>query len=139
MMIEIYWNSHKKLYSVKIDGKVKDRLDKFVAFDVQLWTSEKGIQRIRDTRRKQVVVTLRPKTVLRPKWIDVLEDFIEDVKEKGVPISFNPYKHINFMDLKNDMPVKNVPLLYAEIVDKKPRMTALLNRDEVVEELYKNK
>ena len=58
-MVDIYWNSRKKLFSVRKAGLVISHVSEFVLDHVELRVSESGRQRVIASGRKNVHAVLR--------------------------------------------------------------------------------
>lgn len=91
--VEVYWNFHKKLFSVRLMGRVVAHVKRAVLSDVTYRVSEAGRQRVLRQKRKNVHAVLRglwcPER-LRPEFERTLIDV--------APITYNPYKVRSFVD-----------------------------------------
>lgn len=96
----IYWNLHKKCFSVKYQGKVIRHLNNFFASDVQFKVSELGRQRVIKEKRKSVhayIVADRIDPLTPDERLSVVLD--------GFDVTYNPYKHTAFVDTKWEIAV----------------------------------
>lgn len=92
--VELYWNFHKKLYSVRaLGGKDKGRVVahrdcvalKFVEFKV----SDAGRERVRREKRKNVHAVIRGRYAGGVAWAEG--------RDRSVGVSYNPYRNERFV------------------------------------------
>ena len=105
----IYFNLHKKCFSVKYKGRVIHHLDNFLATGVTFKVSEKGRQKVIEQKRKNVHAYI---------VCDILYSFDKnhniDYLNELDRIKYNPYKYASFVD-QNENPVYNLPVVYGYV------------------------
>lgn len=129
MRVFVYFNLHKKVWSVKaLDGRNKGRViahaDKVLLRDATFKVSEAGRQRVIREKRKNVhagvVGTLEAFTGdLRndtPWWHQVWgkEDHAYEkyARCRGPEVTYNPYKYTSFVYKQTEAPVTVAPMAY---------------------------
>jgi len=100
-MVFVYFNLHKKLFSVKAlhglnKGRVIAHMDNIFLSDVSFKVSEAGRQRVLREKRKNVHAGVVG------NWEC---EFLENM-EGGVDITYNPYKFDSFVRADNHEPVR---------------------------------
>ena len=98
MKVFVYFNLHKKVWSVKAlsgpnKGRVIAHLDRLVLDDCTFKVSEAGRQRVLREKRKNVHAGVMG-TVTHQDWRFV-----------GVPVTYNPYKYSSFVNRLNEQPI----------------------------------
>lgn len=107
----IYWNFHKKMYSVRYKGRVIGHTKSLVAFDVKLQVSQKGREKVLREKRKNVHAYV------------VAKDILSDMSVRGEPteVSYNPYKNDSFVDT-NGKSVDSARVAELIVVGDKPKI-----------------
>ena len=94
----IYRNLHRDTFSIKYRGKILEYLDEIHAYDVEFKVSQKGRQRVLDTKQKNVHAYV------------VCENYAR--RSPGVvydnEIVYNPYLYSEFVDANTGRAVKRV-------------------------------
>jgi hypothetical protein len=90
----IYWNLHKKCFSVKYKGKVIRHMNDLSASNVQFKVSELGRQRVMTSKRKNVHAYVVADEIENVSQIDQFEVLMD-----GFAVTYNPYKHASFVDV----------------------------------------
>ena len=95
--VYVYWNLHRKLWSVRQSGLVVDHAGLLSLYDCKFLVGAKGRERVRREKKKNVHAGVSgylyedPVTVDRMQWYD----------EKGpllpLYVTYNPYKHDTFI------------------------------------------
>lgn len=96
MKVKVYWNLHKKCYSVQHKGKVIDHLDRVVLENVEFKVSEAGRQRVLKQKRKNVHAFVVGSLVDHKPLYE--PHYVKTVK-------YNPYKYSSFVTVKDSEPV----------------------------------
>lgn len=91
--VEVYWNFHKKLFSVRVKGKVVGHARRIWLHEVRFKVSEAGRQRVLREKRKNVHAVVRGRWIATPRWAQV-----ETMTVHECPVSYNPYRGPNFTD-----------------------------------------
>tara|TARA_R110001592_G_scaffold114429_4_gene314284 strand:+ start:1308 stop:1700 length:393 start_codon:yes stop_codon:yes gene_type:complete len=89
MQSEVYYNLRKKLFSVRIKGKVKHHNDNVVIYNPRFVVQEGGRQRVLKTKQKNV------HAFVRGSWVGNVGLDFEHNLERAY---YNPYKCNSFID-----------------------------------------
>jgi hypothetical protein len=105
MKTYVYWNLHKKCFSLMQQGKVVDHRDMVLIKDAEFRVREGGRQRVLQEQKKNVhafVVGL-----LRVDWIffSKIDYLLGDDAER---ILYNPYKGPSFTSISRDFTERDV-------------------------------
>lgn len=101
MRVWVYWNLHKKCFSVQYLNKVVMHTDSIVLFDAEFRVREAGRQRVLREKRKNVhafVVGLYDR------------DFHDNV-ETPFRVTYNPYKYDSFVFDNTEEPLYNADVV----------------------------
>ena len=90
--LEVLYNLHKKIWSVRYRGKVLEHTTNIELEDVSLDVQPAGNARVRREKRKNVHAFVRGKRV---------EPWKVSYDKNWKEVTYNPYKHKNFV-LDND-------------------------------------
>jgi hypothetical protein len=95
--VEIYWNLHKKVFSVRARsgeqrGRVIAHVDKFVLNNVSFVVNQAGRARVLQEQRKNV------HAFVRGEWA-------ESTDAKMSVVTYNPYKYQTFVRAGTEVPV----------------------------------
>lgn len=109
MKVFVYFNLRKKLFSVKAlqgpnKGRVISHADKVFIDGAQLKVSQAGRERVLRERRKNVHAGVVG-TLARE----------DNVREYGVAITYNPYKHNSFVKCEDELAVSSANHVKLEI------------------------
>lgn len=100
MKVEVYWNLHKNLWSVRHKGIVIQHTDTVFIKDAKFVVQPSGNAKVRKTKRKNVHAFVRG-TLTEPFKI-------KDLKS----IRYNPYKYTTFVVAESDKPIYNSDRVY---------------------------
>jgi hypothetical protein len=114
MRVQVYFNSHKKLWSIreKISNKVIYHKQRVVLTDVKFIVRESGRKRVLSEKRKNVHA-----------WAEgeFLQNNKTNTKQCNVQIAYNPY--VNYYFATRDNPsfqITDADVAIMKIVDNKP-------------------
>ena len=96
---QVYFNLHKRLFSVQQRGKVCFHSDSVLLRDVRFNVAKAGQRKVRETGRKNVharVTGIRDSFFIWPNM-----DQLKDARRA----TYNPYKHDTFVDVETGEPV----------------------------------
>ena len=104
MKVKVYYNLHKKCYSIvslekESYGRVIKHSNCVPLFDAQFKVSEKGRQRVLRKKQKNV------HAYVVGTWLGHLND---EITISGTPIksaTYNPYKYRSFVDATSEKPL----------------------------------
>ena len=113
--IEVYFNLHKKTWSVRQGGKVVGHTDQISIKNAQYIVSKKGNERVRREKKKNVHAFVRgyhmSELPLMPSQVQF--------------VSYNPYKNNSFVIRNTDNSICSSPYAALEVINEKPRVEAL--------------
>ena len=89
--VQVYWNLHKRCYSVRQSGRVIDHVDSIVLRDVRFNVAPAGREKVRRTGVKNVHATVTGYVVDNPKPA-IPEHFV----------SYNPFKYDQFVKITSN-------------------------------------
>ncbi len=93
MRVKVYYNIRKKCLSVmdKTTRRVITHTSSITLADVKFLVSQKGVERIRQQKRKAVVAFVEGEFVA---WHT---EGVNLLMHSMTPVTFNPYKHTSFV------------------------------------------
>lgn len=95
MRVEVYWNLHKKCYSVRHKGRVIDHVPYVVLRDVKWVVQPAGRRRVLRERKKNV------HAFARGTWLRGNDELDLSNRELGLtarqPVKYNPYHQTSFV------------------------------------------
>lgn len=118
----VYWNLHRKCFSVRYKGKVIEHTDRIYLKDVEFKVSEKGRRRVLAERKKNVhafVCGYR-----RPS-----RDYLREGSISVFPVKYNPYENDSFINRSTGLKItkSKCALLVVSILEPKtPRVYAYI-------------
>jgi hypothetical protein len=98
--VDVYWNLHKKLFSIRQNGKVIAHMGKLCLTDVDFRVQPAGRDRVRKTGRKNVHAYVKGE--YNHALLSTISD--EDM-EDARRITYNPYQHDTFVYADDLTPV----------------------------------
>ena len=113
--IEVYFNLHKKIWSVRQSGKVVQHTNFIQIREPQYVVSQKGNERVRREKKKNVHAFVR----------GYVENRLPVFPRKSTFVTYNPYKNDSFVERNTENSVCSSPYAALEIVNKKPFVEAL--------------
>lgn len=90
MTYEIYWNLHRRKFSIRQDGRVIGHVDSINAFETRLVVQPAGRERVRRTGKKNV------HAFVRARYVEVLEPGAPHMMFARTRVTYNPYTHEQF-------------------------------------------
>ena len=113
--IDVYFNLHKKTWSVRQSGKVVQHTNFIQIREPQYVVSQKGNERVRREKKKNVHAFVR----------GYVEDRLPVFPSKNTFVTYNPYKNDSFVERNTKEPICSSPYAALEVVNKKPTVEAL--------------
>ncbi len=113
--IEVYFNLHKKTWSVRQSGRVVGHTDYIQVKNPQYVVRQKGNERVRREKKKNVHAFVRGYAT------DSLPLFPQEQKF----VSYNPYKNSSFVVRNTDDTICSSPYANLEVINQKPLVEAL--------------
>ena len=119
MKVFIYFNLHKRCYSVKAlsgpqKGRVVAHASSVVLLDASFKVSEAGRQRVLREKRKNVHAGVCG------TWHSA---HIGPCAE-GVKVIYNPYKYTSFVEKGTEQPIYNAPLVIMDMMNSFPSIVS---------------
>jgi hypothetical protein len=116
--VQVYFNLHKKVFSVKDkkSGLVIAHVNNIYLEDVSFKVSKSGRERVLKEQRKNVHAVVEG-TVICP------------IETLGMPmhgVTYNPYKYDSFVIKSNEKPVKKANFTAMICLNKRPQTWAVL-------------
>lgn len=139
MKVFVYFNLHKKCFSIKaLEGEQKGRViihaESAGLLNVTFKVSEAGRQRVLREKRKNVhagvvgdLISYRLDVNQPPIKVGQSFDSWEDCKP--IAVSYNPYRAGSFFDITNGAPVDSALAVGMSVHNAKPTMTAMVTSD----------
>ena len=113
--IEVYFNLHKKTWSVRQSGRVVGHTDYIQVKDAQYVVSQKGNERVRREKKKNVHAFVR----------GYVESRLPVFPSKMRFVTYNPYKNSSFVVRNTNDTICSSPFAALEVVNETPRVEAL--------------
>ena len=113
--IEVYFNLHKKTWSVRQSGRVVGHTDYIQVKNPQFVVSQKGNERVRREQKKNVHAFVRGYVTGSLPYIPRQKKFV----------SYNPYKNTSFVVRNTDDSICSSPFAALEVINQKPMVEAL--------------
>lgn len=102
MKVDVYWNLHKSMWSVRHKGKVIQHRSDVHIKDAQFVVQPAGRAKVTKTRRKNVHAFVRGQLSV---------PFITQGFER---VRYNPYKFKTFVDAKTESPLATSDMVYLD-------------------------
>lgn len=113
-MYEIYWNLHRKMFSVRLKGRVIEHAHSINAFDAVFAVRPAGQRRVRETGHKTV------HAFVRCLGIEVLEPTAPPLIFRKNKVRYDPYVNDTFVC--NDEPIYMADAVSLRIRNKHPEI-----------------
>jgi hypothetical protein len=115
--VQVYFNLHRKVWSVRQNGLVVAHVDSIVLRDPKYVVSAAGNKRVRSEKRKNVHAYISG-YVHEPRSLSI---FPEDIKL----VTYNPYKHDSFVVEGSEEPIYNSEFVQMDVFKQKTHVEAL--------------
>ena len=122
MRSQVYYNLHKKCYSVRQNGRVVDHADSVVLEKCRFLVQPAGRDKVRRTGVKNVHATV---TGIYPPMGPEDISYLMDTPEPCDYVSYNPYKYDNFVKITSN----GYDGFYADAVSTADYVMLLPNRE----------
>ncbi len=113
--VEVYFNLHKKCWSVRQAGVPVVHTDFVEIKDPQFVVQQVGNARVRCEKKKNVHAFVR----------GYLTERVGIFPKNQKLVTYNPYKHTSFVERGSDEPICSAQYAVLDITDKKPLVEAL--------------
>jgi hypothetical protein len=119
-MIEVYWNLHRRMFSVRVNGLVQGRHRRHLALrDAAFVVSEQGRERVRASMQKNVHAWVRGKSVPAYRHMST---------SGWTRIEYDPYRFDQFIRSKDGAPVVGAEMVMFRCSDGEKRHPIMLGR-----------
>ena len=115
--VQVYFNLHHKIWSVRQNGLVVAHVDSIVLRDPKYVVSAAGNKRVRSEKRKNVHDYISG-YVHEPRSLSI---FHEDIKL----VTYNPYKHDSFVIKGSEEPIYSSEFVQMDVLKQKTHVEAL--------------
>jgi hypothetical protein len=102
MRVEVYYNLHKNVFSVRHKGKVIAWGNRVTIENPEYVVREKGRQKVLKEGRKNVHAFVRGTL----SDIDIFNDHYGSMRPMPQEVTYNPYKYDSFMASHTNQPIK---------------------------------
>ncbi len=113
--IEVYFNLHKKIWSVRQSGRVVGHTNYIQVKDPQYVVRQKGNERVRREKKKNVHAFVR----------GYAESRLPVLPSKMRFVTYNPYKNSSFVIRNTNDSICSSPFAALEVINEKPMVEAL--------------
>ena len=110
--VEVYWNLHKKLYSVRQSGKVVDHLPALIIKKPRFVVQPAGNAKVVNTGVKNVHAFVRGAIEQRRFW------WGDELKL----VNYNPFQGSYFYYADTKTQIVEAPIAYLTSIDQKPKV-----------------
>lgn len=116
----IYWNSHKRLFSIRVKGKVIAHARRVIVSPAEFKVSEKGRARVLANGVKNIhagvsgeIIACEPvKASPALVWLDVANEIIADLFTDWQRVRYDPYEAGEFRIVGRGDPIEKARLVY---------------------------
>lgn len=133
--VDVYFNLHKKIFSVRHNGRVIEHTDAIQLRDVKYIVNVSGKRRVRKEKRKNVHAFVRGYICdsiikdITEWWMGSPElEVINDSSYNRYEAKYNPYKYDSFVIGENDKPIHKSDYAYLKVMNKKPKVISFLKK-----------
>ena len=117
MKIEVYWNLHKKLYSIRESGIVVDHMPALAITNATFAVQPAGRAKVVKEQRKNVHAFVRG---YRQPMLMSLD------KDELVAVTYNPYRHESFIIKYTEEPVYEARFVFLTSSETRPIIQAII-------------
>ena len=106
--VQVYYNLHKKCLSIRYKGKVIEHAREVTLTDAKFHVQPAGRERVLREKRKNVHAYVSGK-LKESFWHTQAPAYVWTAKQR---ITYNPYKHKNFVDKKTLKPITSAQVVH---------------------------
>ena len=110
--VQVYFNLHKRVWSVRQAGLVVEHANWIVLRDVRFLVGKAGRENVRKQKKKNV-------HAYASGYVCRVED-LPTIPERINAVTYNPYKNETFVYVENGRPCLTANFVDMNIVNKKP-------------------
>lgn len=119
MKVKVYWNLHKKCFSVQHKGRVIEYTDHIILVNAEFKVSQSGRARVLREQRKNVHAFVAG---------EYCGDLLDSRYCQPIKVSYNPYKNDSFVDSQGNKITKAKQVVLQSFFDenyyRKPQVFA---------------
>ena len=106
--VQVYYNLHKKCLSIRHRGKVIEHAQEVTLTDARFHVQQAGRERVLKQKRKNVHAYVSGK-LKESFWFTQSPSYVWTAKQR---VTYNPYKHKNFVDKETLEPVTSAEVVH---------------------------
>jgi len=125
MRVDVYWNLHKRCWSVRHKGRVIDHTGLVILNDVTWVVQPAGNARVRAQGRKNVHAFARGVLVDPDTWTGPTEATRQMQDSYTALVTYNPYRDTSFIDKSTGKPIRHSALAMLVSINDHPRVEAM--------------
>lgn len=114
LKVFVYFNLHKKVWSVRHNGKVIAHLNNLCLYNAQFKVSQAGRLRVIQEKRKNVHAGVFGTIIAK-------EDY---GYQADTQVTYNPYRFETFVTKQNSLPVFQSDIVYMDVANNVPSVLA---------------
>lgn len=117
--VQVYWNSHKKLFSIRYKRKIIGWKTKFALYKPKFVVSKAGRERVLREQRKSVHAWVEGSIDSKDEPKLNYKNYIDIIKKHP---TYNPFKNESFVD-EYKCPIYGSDSIVFEVINNKPILT----------------
>lgn len=126
--VYVYFNLHKKVWSVRQDGKIVEHTKYIMLKDARYLVGQAGRKKVLEEKRKNVHAGVSGYVV----------DRVPNVPDFCTTVSYNPYKDETFINFSNEKPMVWSPHVVMDCRHGRTNVEAVFNHYKDVLKSWKN-
>jgi len=115
--VYVYFNLHKKVWSVRQDGRIVEHTKHIMLKDARFLVGQAGREKVLKEKRKNVHAGVSGYIVER----------VPNVPDFCTTVTYNPYKNKTFINFSNDKPMIWAPHAVLDCINGKTNVEAVFN------------
>ena len=124
--VYVYFNLHKKVWSVRQDGRIAEHTNHIMLRDARFLVGQAGRKKVLEEKRKNVHAGISGYIV----------DRVPNVPDFCTTVSYNPYKNETFINYATERSILWAPHAVLECRDGKTNVEAVFNHYKDVLKSY---
>ena len=126
--VYVYFNLHKKVWSVRQDGKIAEHTKHIMLRDARFLVGQAGRKKVIKEQRKNVHAGISGYIV----------DRVPNVPDFCTTVSYNPYKNETFISFATERAILWAPHVVLDCVNGKTNVEAIFDNHKDVLKSWKN-
>tara|TARA_R110001583_G_scaffold34265_1_gene115311 strand:- start:183 stop:602 length:420 start_codon:yes stop_codon:yes gene_type:complete len=124
--VYVYFNLHKKVWSVRQDGRILEHTKYIMLRDARFLVGQAGRKKVLREKKKNVHAGISGYIV----------DRVPNVPDFCTTVSYNPYKNETFISFATEKPMLWAPHVVMEVRNQKTNVEAVFNHHKDVLKSY---